>query len=249
MTLLRARFPRPKGPGKPRASRTYILSGLAYCSECGRKLMGSGGTYRCMPRNGGCSKIRIVAWVVDLLVWEAAFARAPEPEQPDAPDAPGVPDALVAELRDVEARQLEIREAYAAGDLTLPDFRGMSEALARRASELEGRIRDQARPQSRVDFAKLAKWEDIEGRMRRRELEPDQVAEIHDWLDTLVERITVSPALRQGPKAIEDIPARVRVEWRVYARRRPRIASASVNTSSQPSAQNSLEEQQGQHGP
>ena len=42
--------------------------------------------------------------------------------------------------------------------------------------------------------------------LRRRELEPDEVAELHDWLASWIERIVISPALRRGRKAVEDVP-------------------------------------------
>jgi hypothetical protein len=38
-------------------ARRYPLTGLITCSLCGQKLMGSGGTYRCVVMSGGCGKI------------------------------------------------------------------------------------------------------------------------------------------------------------------------------------------------
>jgi DNA invertase Pin-like site-specific DNA recombinase len=75
--LLLARLPRRSGE---RPDRRYALSGIAVCSECGTKLLGSGGAYRCMARNGGCGKVRVAARHVDEYVEEQMLSNVPEPE-------------------------------------------------------------------------------------------------------------------------------------------------------------------------
>jgi hypothetical protein len=138
-TLLRARFPRDENAGigrgrGPRPGRAYALAGVAVCSECGRKLLGSSGAYRCQARNGGCGKVRIPSWPVDQYVDEQVWRR-PEVWEADAEQAAlqrqrtTDTEPLLAEVRAAEARLLELHEAYAAGEITLDDFKLMRDAV------------------------------------------------------------------------------------------------------------------------
>src|SRR5262249_15613879 len=43
------------------ARRRYPLSGILTCSECGSRMLGSGGLYRCTLAAGGCGKVSIEA--------------------------------------------------------------------------------------------------------------------------------------------------------------------------------------------
>jgi site-specific DNA recombinase len=199
--LLRARFPRRTGIGRghgERPPRAYALSGMLHCSECGKKLLGSGGAYRCMARNGGCGEIRIPAWRVDELVREQVFARAKEPEPRPVTGAPEQ-DVFLAELRALEVRREDARGAYADGTLSLADWRDLSETIAVRTADLQRQIREHA-PRPRMEFAAL--------------LEEPAPLDWNEFISEYVERITVSPALRRGRGAGADVPARVEVDWR-----------------------------------
>jgi len=203
--LLRARFPDNRGVGKgngPQPARAYALSGLLRCSECGKKLLGSTGQYRCVVRNGGCGRVRVSSRVLDALIQEQVFARSEEPEPEPPPATSPEADALVAELRAMEVRRLEAREAYAAGTLSLADWRDLSETLARRIGEVEERIREQP-TERRTHFAEL--WRLIE--------EGPSPLDLNDWIAEHVERIVVRPATRRGRGAEADIPGRVTVDW------------------------------------
>lgn len=210
--LLRARFPSNRGVGRGRGARApiaYRLSGLARCSECDRKLLGSGGAYRCQPRNGGCGRVRIAAWATDQLVEDAVFAReqtwAADPTRGagEPASADDGSEALVAEMQSIEARRLALAEDFAADRIAREDYIMAAEALARRKSETEARIREQS-PSKRTDWAALAALVK----------EGLSAAEWSDFLSKFVERIVITPALRRGRAAIQDVPARVSITWR-----------------------------------
>jgi site-specific DNA recombinase len=226
--LLRSHFPRNTGVGRGRGERpgrAYVLAGLAHCSECGRKLLGSSGSYRCQVRNGGCGKVRIASWVLDRYVDETVLTRpevreADPSRRPDeAKPAPATADeVLVRELRDVEARRLEARDGYADGSLSLEDFRGITDALARRAADIEARLHEQASAGRRAGFGfqALARLGTLDERWRRRELDPEEIADLHDFLAEWIDRVVVSPARRRGRprRGQSDVSDRARIEWR-----------------------------------
>jgi hypothetical protein len=230
-TLLRARFPRDENAGVgrgrgPRPGRAYALAGIAVCSECGRKLLGSSGAYRCQARNGGCGKVRIPSWPVDQYVDEQVWRR-PEVWEADAEEAAHQrqrttdTEPLLVEVRAAEARLLELHEAYAAGEITLNDFKLMRDAVGRRAEAAEARMRAMVpapvptwRYPSDEDFAEA---EELYARWQRRELTPEEIAEQNDFFRAWIEKVVVSPARRRGrPRkdAPSDVPDRVRIVWR-----------------------------------
>ncbi|MGH2966218.1 MAG: recombinase family protein [Solirubrobacterales bacterium] len=223
-TLLRARFAStPTGQGRPGVA--YALSGLLVCSECDRKLMGSGGDYRCMPRNGGCGRIRIKAAPVDEYVDGRLWARY-EVNESEGPTAPAVDTTvLVNAVQASEARAAELHEAYAAGDLTLADFKAMREAVARRQEQAEQALRavaPQPEAELRFDPAFYGSGElpadevDFRARWKRHELSPEEVAELNDMFRRWISRVVVSPALRVGrpPAGMDDTPRRVNIVWK-----------------------------------
>jgi DNA invertase Pin-like site-specific DNA recombinase len=230
-TLLRARFPRDENAGVgrgrgPRPGRAYALAGIAVCSDCGRKLLGSSGAYRCQARNGGCGRVRIPSWPVDQYVdeqvwrrpevWEANAEQAAHRRQRTTDTEP-----LLAEVRAAEARLLELHEAYAAGEITLDDFKLMRDAVGRRAEAAEARMRVMVptpvptwRYPRDEDFAEA---EELYARWQRRELTPEEIAEQNDFFRAWIEKVVVSPARRRGrPRkdAPSDVPERVRIVWR-----------------------------------
>lgn len=234
-TLLRARFPRDEnagvGRGKgPRPGRAYALTGLAVCSECGKKLLGSAGAYRCQARNGGCGRVRIPSWPVDTLVHESLWTRqdavewdAERTRQERERSADTEP--LLREVQAAEVRLTKAREAYADGSLSLDDFKVMRDAIAQRIEAAEARLREMApalAPGREVirllyDASAIAEVEDFLARWQRRELTPDEVAEQNDLFRAWIEKVVVSPALRRGrPRkdAPSDVPNRLQIVWR-----------------------------------
>jgi DNA invertase Pin-like site-specific DNA recombinase len=227
-TLLRARFPRAEragvGRGRgPRPGRAYVLAGLAVCSECDRKLLGSAGAYRCQARNGGCGRVRIPSWLVDRYVleqmWTQHYREIVESEQQQR-ERTADTEPLLAELRAAEARLFELHEAYAAGEITLDDFKQMRDAVGRRVEAAEARLREMAPAPAptRISVDEIpAEAKKFRTRWQRRELSAEEVAELNDFFRGWVEKVVVSPARRRGrPRkdAPSDVPDRVQIVWR-----------------------------------
>jgi site-specific DNA recombinase len=199
--LLLARFPRRSTGQKP--ARAYALSGLLVCSECGRRLLGSGGRYVCTARNGGCGRVRVASKHLDACVNQATLDHLrdvpePEPSPPDVDDQ----DVDLAELRAVDARLLELREALGDPDkvLDLDAYNVARDELLRRKADAEARLRERPAPEPRMEFRKLIE-----------ELTP---LEQNEELSAFISRITVHPAIRRGRGAEADIPDRVDITWR-----------------------------------
>jgi site-specific DNA recombinase len=232
-TLLRARFPRDENAGigrgrGPRPSRAYALAGIAVCSECGRKLLGSSGAYRCQARNGGCGKVRIPSWPVDRFLDQRLWARvdvniAESERVRQQHERTTNTEPLLAELRAAEARLAELREAYADGEIALDDFKSMRDAISQRLETAESRLREMAPgpAPSLTPFSDLlvVRPEDADyyARWQRRELSPEEIAELNGLFRTWVEKVVVSPARRRGRPRKDtpsDVPVRVEIVWR-----------------------------------
>ena len=111
-----------------RAARDYLLSGFVRCEACGSKLTArpvvrKGHRYRryaCAADRGGCNRVGIGAEPLEALVVEAtmlrldtpALARAVRGKRAKAPDS-----SAVSDLAKLEARQAELAEMWASGDL------------------------------------------------------------------------------------------------------------------------------------
>ncbi|MEX0755341.1 MAG: recombinase family protein [Actinomycetota bacterium] len=139
--LLLAKFPpsanRGRGKGSREAAVKYALSGIASCGDCGSRMLGSGGYYRCTIRNGGCGRVSIRVDPVDLFVEERLYARAEADEAEDRTvDAGPIGDELAA----AEERLAAARVAYADGDLTLEDFKVARGRVEARIVELRERL-------------------------------------------------------------------------------------------------------------
>jgi site-specific DNA recombinase len=196
--LLRARFPK-RETREPRPERRYLLSGIAVCAECGKRLLGSGGSYRCQARNGGCGRVRVAARHLDAHVWDQMMSRPYDEGEPGHLAPPADDSELTAELRAAQARQVELADAFAAGEVGLADFRRASEALERRISAVEEEVRRTA-PRRGWGFARL--------------VEEPTVLDRNEFAEEMIERVTVRPALRRGRGAEADIPRRVEITWR-----------------------------------
>lgn len=215
-TLLKAKFPRRKNGGSGRPPRVYPLSGLLVCSECGRKLMGSGGAYRCQPRNGGCGKVTIRAFPVDMIVNDALEAR---PEwwdyNPRANDREHVDAEALAELHAAEARLVELRDAFAAGDVSLEDFKVMREAITIRAGAASDRVQAVESSPS-VAVAEFYEFVDtLFQRWEAYDLPPEWLAGTSEMFRAFIEKIVIKPGRRGRPRVGEDRNReRVEIEWR-----------------------------------
>jgi DNA invertase Pin-like site-specific DNA recombinase len=224
-----------KGSSK-KGSRSYLLTGLIYCGECGKPLVGSGGVYgarghsgrryRCKTVNAwgntfGCGKISRLAMPVELLVSDHVMLRYSSPEFAEAlADAPGIKEdgdlaKLAADDKAARNRLAEVERGFSSGQL------GFEEMI-----RLKGMI-DEARASIQAKMAKLET-----GRLV---LTLPANGSLHEaWgkadLDTrrqlvalLVERVTLLPGRCGGsvwthePSGARFVfnPQSVRITWRV----------------------------------
>jgi DNA invertase Pin-like site-specific DNA recombinase len=195
--LLTARLRNGNGAKGQKPARAYALSGMLVCSECGRRLLGSGRRYVCSIRNGGCGRVRAASHHVDAYVRERLFEHLdglPEPEPtPEPDDGPAL-----AELRRVEARLHELREDLADGKLTTDDFTVARDKLLRDQANAERSVLEGSQ-RSRIDFRRL--------------VDPTP-PELNEDYAAFIGRIVMTPAKRQGRGAERDIPQRVTIEWK-----------------------------------
>jgi hypothetical protein len=154
-----------------------------------------------MARNGGCGKVRVAARHVDEYVEEQMLSNIPEPEP--TPDFEEAEDTLVAEIRNVDAQLLKLREEHATGDIGLDDFKVGRDALLRRKDDLERRVKEKTPRPRKFKFSDLLK-------------DPAPI-EQNEWIGEHVERVTIRPAMRRGRGAERDIPDRVEMVWRPTA--------------------------------
>lgn len=220
--LLRARLAvaskfRPKEPAR---GRKYSLTGLVECSECGTRMVGSGGYYRCSPRDGGCGRVGIKARSLEEHMAEELEARRAEgwTVVSDVAPAAEVSEELLAELREVTARLLEVGEAIGDGTLSVTAGGRAEQRLEERRKALQEQIAT-AMPVQQVGRFRLLydegarrEVEDWERRWEANELTEIELRDLRDEFGMLVERITVQP--RPDRRKVFN-PERVQVEWRV----------------------------------
>jgi site-specific DNA recombinase len=128
---LRAIFgdPARRSPGR---GPSYLLSGFLRCGLCSARMVGRPRRvtrcYVCNRNVGskvvGCGKMSRNADPVDMLVTEALFAVFDSPEMAravrgDADDRGG---ALMAQIADDQAQLAELAAAYAAKEITMPEW-------------------------------------------------------------------------------------------------------------------------------
>jgi hypothetical protein len=129
---LRARLD-ANAQARRRAPRRYVLTGIATCGRCGKRLWGktvkqwphdtTEARYVCMKERDGCGGISILAVPVEDRVKGALF------EVVDSPDfarrvarRDGQPAAWHDELEAVERRMSELAETYGAGEITKKEW-------------------------------------------------------------------------------------------------------------------------------
>ncbi len=191
------------GWGKPGGRRRYLLTGLAYCGRCGRRMAGAPArpglpAYVCPPHAGGCgllmSSERLEAVVDAAAAPMVLVSQAPEVD----------PERVDAELRAaLEAEEARLRawavEAAEAG-LSAAEIRAGREPIATRAADLERRMAEAGGTRRRW----LREWLETDW-------EPSE-AEHRAALESLVDRVEVLPAGPRGRWA--DPSERVHVTWR-----------------------------------
>lgn len=193
-----------------RQSNRFLLSGLAYCGACGKKLgtgvrrRKSGGTrpvYQC--KEMGCGKVtrdigRTDAWVVAALAERLARPDAAELFARQGPDT----KALAAEANMLRARIADTEAALAEGLIYARDLKAQRDRLQPRIDAIEAQLAG-ARRSSKL--AGLIGRADAANRFGRLDL-----TKRRSIVDLLV-KVTVLPTGRRG--AAFD-PELIVVDWR-----------------------------------
>lgn len=210
----------------PSPNRTYLLTGgPARCALCGRALQarperGNKRGYVCAsgPPDYGCGKIRINADLFENEVAEQVLARLLMPGSraalaaavgrvvAEADEAPSV-------VREAEAKQREAADLFAAGKINAAQLTQITEATNRNAAAARATVRLAAQVQHVAALAldpdpadgdpteQMVTWWENATREQKRGV-----------IDTLVEKILVSPVVKRGSRVFD--PSRVQVVWR-----------------------------------
>lgn len=207
-----------RGPRSRRSPRKHLLTGLAMCGKCGATLSGSvseavrGPRYSCRPPVlGGCSGVVVSAkrseeWVrarVLERVDSVEFRRMVEEQAAVAADSTSAQAELVARLG-VERRRLESLDAMlGAGDLS-------EESYVRTARQVRDLIEGTARELAEVSAAGVLAAMPSGDRLAVA-WDEGSFGERRAWLEALVGRVVVAPAVSFGPRFH---PERLSIVWR-----------------------------------
>ena len=191
--------------------RTYLLSGLATCSECGRLVRAGGrgngqGIYRCVLGHFARSAAPIDAFVLEVLLARLA--------QPDAIAALQAPGEDLTPLRD-ERRAIEQRAAAVAGlvgdgTFTPEQARATMADLKARLEGIDAQLAEAVRPDVLADLPAeasadaLAAWWDALALEQRRVV--------------IASLVTISLApVGRGQRGTAMVPSTVRIAWKSAA--------------------------------
>jgi len=192
--LVAARLNGAKRESRGRPAREYPLSGLVVCSTCSSKMSAGNGQYRC---DAGHQSIQTK--YLDPLVADEVPDHVPdEDDGRKARKRSGDEAKTLKDLAKVEAQMEEL-----ADDIELPVavLKRRTAALEAKRVELLGRLgRD---TESRIDFEYLKRW-------AMGEIPGDQ--KVKDFLRTVIEQVTISPATQSSRKGFD--PRRVEVTWK-----------------------------------
>jgi DNA invertase Pin-like site-specific DNA recombinase len=195
-----------------RAPRRYLLSGMAYCSLCGEKLIARPNShgaraYVCStgPAFTGCGKIRRIAEPTEELVTVQALARIANPDELAAISAMAAPGAgdedAAAEITAVNGRLEELGRDYADGLLGRVEFLAARNRLQERLDDARATLRPAAAAlPPGLDVTKLAAWWEQADLAARRNL-----------LSVLIDKVVIHPAVKG--RNIFD-PTKIEVVWR-----------------------------------
>lgn len=196
--------PRARKQGRP---PTTLLGGFIYCAKCGAKMHGStrsGGTrrYACVvrPETNGCGRVAIQAARTEDLIVEVIMARLDTPAL--AATVSVASDTITEDVEVLEDRLAQLADAYAAGEITKPEWMRARAGVDRRLAEARQR-RDSVDAQAVI--APVA----APGVLRAAwpELHTDQRRSI---LAAIIERVVIAPAA-VGGRFDSD---RISIEWR-----------------------------------
>ncbi len=209
--LLVARF--SSDGTRPRVNgRRYLLAGLVRCSECGRKLLGSGtvakpseARYVCWKGGGGCGATRVNARRVEAFVSEWVEAQTAKPKPKRNGKRSTVEAALLREIRELEDRKSGLADLVANGTLKPVNVKSAVRDLDERIAGLNADLRADAPAPARPTFGDLAA---LGQRYNSGMLTPEDIIRFGEYARALgLREVIVHPAERRGPG--QDLAGRV----------------------------------------
>ena len=190
-------------------SRSYLLSGMLTCGNCGTRLTAApvlrkGHRYRryaCLRDRGGCNKVGIGAQPLEDLIVEAVLLRVDNPGLAQAVEAANT-SAERSEVEILEERMTELAEMFAAGEITRGQWSTAQSGITKRL--------DAARTVEAQEVRSGATAAALDGVLRETwpELSLDRQRLV---IEAVVEKITIATTT----KAMNRFdPTRVDVSWR-----------------------------------
>ncbi len=190
-------------------ARRYALSGLLVCGECGSKMLGSSGYYRCAPIGGGCGRVGVKARaledVLDLYIQrerEAGHARDPQTPTPVPAGGPEERAGIMAELADIEAtvEQLADRLTEAKSATERKVTERAIEKLAVRDEAARVRLASLVPDAPSVSYEDLLADNDFHERWVAGELTPTELGDLRDMFGAYFEAIRIAPRVGRPKK-------------------------------------------------
>lgn len=180
-------------------ARKYLLTGLVFCGRCDQRMTTRPShvrgyryeRYICSADRGGCGRCGIKAEPLENLVVQAVLHLLETPKLTRAIERRrrgSTKSSAADELAEVEARHIEIAEAFARREITTAEWKAARAVLQHEKTKLEASIGKQtvsARALPDADSIR-DEWPDLP--LERRRL----------VLDMIVERIAIAPTERSN---------------------------------------------------
>jgi site-specific DNA recombinase len=189
-------------------ARSYLLSGLVYCGDCGRRMSTrptAKGRHRylCVRDRGGCGHRGIDAAGTEDLVVEAVMIRLDTPALSAAVAKSTQQEGDVGgELVELEARLDQLAEMFASGEIDRREWLKARGSLEDRLQAARARLARQSRSEALTG---------MEGGVLREAWGEMTFDRRRAVIAAVVERVTVGPAVK-GRNRFD--PERVDVTWR-----------------------------------
>lgn len=211
---------------------TYLLTGLAYCGECGQSLNGSAKqdrptapkrrTYICRvqgdtQRKHGCGKVRRGAEALEHFITECVIFRLDSPELGKLLADKAVDDGVLSALLEKRASQQQVIDAlvddYATGLLTRSEFARAKQAAQAELVRIEREISQQSRSTTASRLLPV-------GETVRQAIANMTTSQRRDVFSMLIERIVVEksslkPFYYIDGKTHRFDPESITIHWKV----------------------------------
>lgn len=190
---------------RPPTARTYLLSGLIVCGDCGARMTAHPASgvrrYYCLTNRGGCNRVGIGAEPTEELIIQAVMQRLDKARLPRKP-TDSTERAIAAEVEAIEVRMADLADAFAAGEISRPEWIRARQGLETRLASARQQERQTVRDRS------ADPW--VGGKLRRGwpRMTLDQRRAV---IGALVDQVTIAPTTRAAGRFD---PQRIDVSWR-----------------------------------